>query len=697
MALNSINTNIAAYFAQSNIGRASDSASSSISRLSSGNRIVRASDDVAGLSIGTTLRSQVSTLRQALTNSAQGGSLLQVADGALSQVSEILQRQKSIATQANSGTLTDTERAYLNQEFQSLTQQIDQISNSTRFGSVKLLDGSVSSTKDISTNIQDSSSSANSTAAILTVTGNYSDGDEVTIGGVSVKLTTSAVGTTGAVGKVTIGSSAANTLLNIAAFLNSNTDSRLAGFTFSTTATTLTASYNGGYSAGNLTITSAEVTDGGTVNTSANGTITANTGVTADGLSLDRTRVLGTVTGNLLVNSNTTAQSAGQALDLNAIRNNKDFIGVFGQGAVGNFTATYAGATDTITFSIRVGDIVYSTAATDITNTNAVTTLTFNGAKVSDGSSAGGAFTVKLNGNAYAASSITGQTDADTVAAQLNAGVSGVTITQNRDVTSFQNGGIISLGGVQVANLSGASVRLRSDDFSNPSIESIKIIAPTAGTSDARIEVVINGETFISRSGLGSTINVNTITALQSTTDSTKVLTFVTGATAIASGNSVAIDLASQDKADAVAAALETAFGLGSAGSKLSFQVGSLASDTIGISLASVASTRLYNGATLSVETIPGAQAASDALDAALGNINSVRATVGALQSRVNFISANLESAVQNQDAARGLLLDTDIASEATSYATSQVKLQAGISVLAQANQLPQSLLKLLG
>ena len=97
MALNSINTNIAAIRAQSGILQASQSSSSSISRLSSGERIVRAADDVAALSAGTSLETNVVTLRTALINSFQGQSLLQVADGALAQITDILQRQKAIA------------------------------------------------------------------------------------------------------------------------------------------------------------------------------------------------------------------------------------------------------------------------------------------------------------------------------------------------------------------------------------------------------------------------------------------------------------------------------------------------------------------------------------------------------------------------------------------------------------------------
>ena len=141
---NSINTNISAYYAQANITSASTQASSSVARLSSGNRIVQASNDVAALSIGTGLRTAVSALRTALTNASQGTSLLQVADGALSQVTEILQRQRAIAFQAGLGTLRDSDRSFLQQEFQALTDEIDRLTDSTNFNNVKLINGSLS-------------------------------------------------------------------------------------------------------------------------------------------------------------------------------------------------------------------------------------------------------------------------------------------------------------------------------------------------------------------------------------------------------------------------------------------------------------------------------------------------------------------------------------------------------------------------
>ena len=179
---NSINTNIAAYFAQANIGRAADAATNSVARLSSGNRIVKASDDVAGLSIGTSLKTGVSALRTALVNASQGTSLLQVADGALSQVTEILQRQRAIAFQAGSGTLQDGDRVFLNQEFQALTDEIDRLSGSTNFNGVRLLNGNLSTAAGVSSN----NAAADAGVLRLTFSDNITAGEAVVIAGINI-------------------------------------------------------------------------------------------------------------------------------------------------------------------------------------------------------------------------------------------------------------------------------------------------------------------------------------------------------------------------------------------------------------------------------------------------------------------------------------------------------------------------------
>jgi flagellin len=103
---------------------------------------VKASDDAASLAVGTKLKADVAALKQAQVNASQATSLLQVADGGMARIADILQRMKQLAVQASSGSLTNTERAYLNEEFTQLVTQIDRIAEETRFNGQSLLDGS---------------------------------------------------------------------------------------------------------------------------------------------------------------------------------------------------------------------------------------------------------------------------------------------------------------------------------------------------------------------------------------------------------------------------------------------------------------------------------------------------------------------------------------------------------------------------
>ena len=113
MALNAI-SNYAANVAHRNLQVSDAQATSSLAKLSSGTRVVSAKDDAASLAIGSRLRSQVSTLRQASVNAGQGVSMLQIADGAMAKVNDVLIRMKTLAVQAGSGQLSGTERAMLN-------------------------------------------------------------------------------------------------------------------------------------------------------------------------------------------------------------------------------------------------------------------------------------------------------------------------------------------------------------------------------------------------------------------------------------------------------------------------------------------------------------------------------------------------------------------------------------------------------
>jgi len=136
-----ISTNTAADTAVRYLNLNAANESSALSKLSSGSRIVQASDDAAGLAISTRISSDVTTLQQAATNASQATSILQTADGGASNISDILARMKSLASESASGTVTDSSRSYINSEFSQLSDEIDSIATGTRYSGQSLLDG----------------------------------------------------------------------------------------------------------------------------------------------------------------------------------------------------------------------------------------------------------------------------------------------------------------------------------------------------------------------------------------------------------------------------------------------------------------------------------------------------------------------------------------------------------------------------
>ena len=140
MAL-TINSNFAANVAHRNLVSSDMDATNSLAKLSAGSRVLSAKDDAASLAIGSRLTAEVAAMGQAGVNAGQAVSLLQVADGAMSQVNDILIRMKTLAVQAGSGQLGATERAMLDTEYQALLSEIDRIANDTEFNGTKLVDG----------------------------------------------------------------------------------------------------------------------------------------------------------------------------------------------------------------------------------------------------------------------------------------------------------------------------------------------------------------------------------------------------------------------------------------------------------------------------------------------------------------------------------------------------------------------------
>ncbi len=142
MPLNVV-SNHAANVAHRNLQMNDAAASNSLGKLSTGRRVVNAKDDAASLAIGQRLNAEVQGLKQAVVNSGQANSMLQIADGAMSTTSDILTRMKVLAIQSSSGNLSSTERDFLDTEYQALFQEVDRIADDTDFAGTKLLDGAI--------------------------------------------------------------------------------------------------------------------------------------------------------------------------------------------------------------------------------------------------------------------------------------------------------------------------------------------------------------------------------------------------------------------------------------------------------------------------------------------------------------------------------------------------------------------------
>lgn len=139
-----INTNLDSMTAQRSLARINEQLGVHYRRLATGLRITSAADDAAGLAISERLRAQIRSLDQAQRNAQDGVSLAQTGDGALEEVGNILGRLRELAVQAGNGTVSNTDRATLDAEFQDLVDEVDRIGKGTTFNGIHLLDGSAS-------------------------------------------------------------------------------------------------------------------------------------------------------------------------------------------------------------------------------------------------------------------------------------------------------------------------------------------------------------------------------------------------------------------------------------------------------------------------------------------------------------------------------------------------------------------------
>ncbi len=522
MALNIV-SNFAANVATRNLAKTDAQVTASLAKLSSGSRVVSAKDDAASLAIGSRLRAEVAGLKQASVNAGQASSLLQIADGAFSTISDILVRTKALAVQSASGQLSSTERTVLNSEFVALKDEIDRISNDTEFNGTSLIKGS----------------DLNETAS------------QSTLANFGIQ----------------------NVLFDTTTFGDDNNVYRLE-FTASTDTFRLVA--------------------------------------------LD----------SLSTAAPATAQFVLTAAQKTAI----------------------AALTGTETLDIAIG-------STDVTvRVNRFFDETANILETA-------VATIADNADISVLTATTAFNDTD-------GGVNDTTLTA---LTALSAAGIDANGAGYDITTGILKIALQNDDTANE-IDLLAITNVTFGgatgeslaATDA-FTIVVSGETL-------ATVTINTVTSSTTTTQ----------------GGFLEINIGQ--------ALLSNNFTANGGSTSFTFQVGTgvtSGTDTVNFTIDKASTTALGISSN-TITDVASALLSITATGTAIDNINTFRANVGASQNRLDFASSNLSASIENAEAARSQLLDLDIASEITKFTSKQVLLQAGVAMLAQANQLPQNLLQLL-
>ncbi|ART83367.1 flagellin [Oceanisphaera profunda] len=656
-----VNSNVSALTAQRNLSKSGAALTTSMERLSSGSKINSAKDDAAGLQISNRLNSQIKGLNVAMKNASDGISMAQTAEGAMQESTNMLQRMRELALQSTNGSNSDADRQSLQEEFNSLSGELTRIAKTTSFGGRNLLDGSFGSTafqvgananQTVTFGLGDVSSSA--------LKGSYSN---ASADGAATDLSAKVVGNTGAIsGDAKVAGTAAfkthvfssadagdlslvgediavvagDTIHDVVNKINSNT----------TVANALTASVNDvGQLAlaykGNYTIgagTSATTTALGLTAGAQTGDVTGTAGL--DG------KLGAAGAGTLIIGSSAIALESSDSLDdmlskINAQSSNTgvtasaDKDGKLLLNSKGDFNISAASTPGTLTtLGMAAGD---KTATTGLVSEKKIT-LNDTDFTFAAGSTLNDVVTMINN----------------------NGGTAGSGTTATGVTASADNGRLV------LTSADGKNIEL--EDKTGGSLQALGL---SAGETKAKLaeatSITLNG----------TEIKFNKDDDLDAIISS--INTASTGATASKNDDGI---LKLHSEKDIIVADGAKGTGLAS----------------LGLTAATTKTvTQEATVSNLNIDSVDGSQTAIQVLDGAISQIDGERSKLGATQNRFNSTINNLANVSENAAAGMARIMDVDFAQETVNLTKQQILQQAGTSILAQAKQIPQAALSLLG
>ncbi|MDD6208122.1 MAG: flagellin [Clostridiales bacterium] len=693
--------NLSSMNASRNLGITTGALSKSTEKLSSGYKINRAGDNAAGLAISEKMRGQIRGLNQASANSEDGISMIQTAEGALNETQSILQRMRELAVQASNDTNTDDDRTQIQNEIDQLTQEVDRIATTTEFNTRKLLDGSRAGSVTEKAGKANVDATFGNSMVSATITQDGTAKEDFTD---IIRIEVAKDFTEGQSTKGTslLSDGEIDTLTKLLTTSNAVTlDTVLAA---SAGATSITNSaYNSSASAeenikGAITAAKTQLSSLVTTLNTSKTAVSDNT----DGLETEVKDIFKFADATKTQDGTTILKDGVTEADLKvAIQSYVDAVEADGATAKTSIAITEAKKNLEALFNTTAGS-----SATSFGQVSAAATLD-----------------VKLASGTTSSSSI--------VTATITAGtaISAIADSAKTKVLAYAD----KLASVTVTNdinqaktdqVQGIVDTLNNTELSKAIINYDKALDDAAGYPDAtdakkaelqaaidaaktKLDELNVAEKAITVTDLfGSTDDANkfeidskvaddgslNITLKNSKGDDTVIT--IENADKLKAGDVITITSEKYVESKQAATGKE-AFRLqvgANAGQEVSLGINSMKAKDLEI----VQTKDGVEGKALAVTDQASASLAVNAYDMALQKVSTERAKMGAVQNRLEHTIANLDTSAENLQSAESRIRDTDMAEEMTNYSKSNILMQAGQSMLAQANQSSQGVLSLL-
>jgi flagellin len=726
-----INNNIAAINAHRNLLLTTMDLSKSMEKLSSGYQINQAADNPAGLVISEQFRAQIAGLNRAISNSEGSINMIQTAEGALNELNNLLVSMRELAIHAANEGFNDTAQLEADQaEIDNAIKTIDRIAANTQFGTKKLLDGSKANTATITSSntseisIKESYLSSGAHSITATKTSDSTATLNTTSYGISLNSTVTPYNLTDGIHNIDViqasaGASKTSDSIDVLDAWNNGLrfgTASSAAQLFSTAAIAASATEDGtvgtytvtlnyqenGESPTGLQTLSVDVTSGMTDDE----LLTAwQSAIDANSTLIGKVQAATNSAGNLVFES--TNAGAGYSLYLGSstttatgtawfdFTNASDARGISDQDL--RFSLNVNKAASSVSATIAIAKGTYSTLSSLVTeiNTQLASAVGSGGFGTVSGSianlvaSAEGTdkikFTLMDEGSDYSLqlmNATAGTDGVDSARAALGMTTDAVAINGIDALVSFDNY-TNTISSVDYKSSQNVTIANKASDEIGRGTVGITVTTANQGVNLGNMLLDVTAASFDVRldSGPSTAVvaGVNTIVYNAARDESLKV----------------AIDLTSNGGTETIT----------NTDQSLVFQIGANVGQTASIGLPNMSSSWLGKDvagnmftslAQINVTTVQGAQDAQSVIDSAIDEVSTARGTLGSFQK--NTLESNLRNlriASQNLQSSESNIRDTDMAKEMSSFVKSQILLQAGTAMLAQANQVPQVVLSL--